>query len=162
MELYAGDLICSADLATLPDQRNQHTVDLLGDQVVLCGWPGPCLSSSLANLSISPVPLQSLGSWTNHSWPLEGRTHHVSLVQEDNLVLLGGGKEDQFWNGSSWENLQVNTYQSIYGACVVKISRKRHLVLGGNSQSTMKRVLSMELQDDGTWRASLLPNLLLP
>ena len=131
--------------------------------VVLCGGvTGLCISSSLANLSVYTVPLQGLGSWTNHSMPLYDRTHHVSLVQGDNLVLLGGGKQDQVWDGSSWENLQVNTYQSIYGACVVKISRRKHLVLGGNSRSTMKRVLSMELEDGGTWRASLLPDLLLP
>ena len=155
MEIYAGDLICSGSVSDLPNQRHQHTVDLVGDQVVLCGSPGPCLSKSLANLTLE-------GSWTNHSWPLEGRTHHVSLVQAVQLVLLGGGKQDQVWDGSSWEDLQVNTYQSIYGACVVKISRTRHLVLGGNSQSTMKRVLSMELQDGGAWKASLLPDLLLP
>jgi len=70
----------------LPDSREDHTMDTVGNTPIICG--GRWGSTGYSCLQLSPT--SEKGSWTKYATLKEDRHGHTSWVSPEGIVLMGG------------------------------------------------------------------------
>ena len=84
-EVFIPDTGKTCSLPDLPDSRDGHTLDTLGNTPVLCGG---FMDSATSCLQLTPTSPD--GVWTNYATTMESRSDHISWVSSAGLVLMGG------------------------------------------------------------------------
>ena len=105
-ELFLPHTGKTCSLQSLPDNRYQHSMDVVSNKIIVCG------GSSSQTSCLQFHPTSSRGSWTNYATLAQRRYSHTTHVFQGDMMLYGGSaskRTSEIIGKSTLYNLQHDT-----------------------------------------------------
>jgi len=136
LDISSSSSPCSRTTGDLPESRYKHSMDKMGDAILICGGdddygstPTSCVSSSNAS-----------GPWLHHSTTNSRRWLHSSAIADGRLHLIAGGYSgsdtmESFYEGG-WTEQRLpsiftkENFTITPGSCVVQTSHDTFIATG--------------------------------
>jgi len=129
VELYSSTNSCVTAMPFLPDLRENHSLDYVDGEVLLCGG----FTSQHTCLTLNPD-----NTWSVHSNLTAARSSHSSAVHRSDLFLIGGGSSfsAEVWrHDANVENMWKfawNGPETTVDGCMVTTGDNTAIVTGGH------------------------------
>jgi len=128
LDIFSSSSPCSRTTGDLPESRHGHSMDKMGDAILICGSSSTshsCVSSSNAS-----------GPWLQHSTLTtnQGRWRHSSSIADGRLHLIAGFSYDRTMESLDegvWTEQRLS-YSFGAGSCSVQTSHDSFIVTGGD------------------------------
>jgi len=143
LDISSSSSPCSRTTGDLPESRWDHSMDKMGDAILICG-SGTTYTKSTSKSCVSSR--NSSGPWLHHS-TTNTRRFHSSAVADGRLHLLSGDYSGSDYSGSDYGEFTVEaTLESLdegvwteqrlpysigRGSCSVQTSHDSFIVTGG-------------------------------
>jgi len=149
LDISSSSSPCSRTTGDLPESRYRHSMDKMGDAIIICGGgDGSTETSCVSSRNAS-------GPWLHHSTTNSLRYDHSSAIADGRLHLLAGYSIEseatmESFDEGGWTEKRL-PYTIGTGSCSVQTSHDSFIVTGGISPGNYPTSQTWEWKA-GTWR----------